>query len=168
MSTIVIDVRHAGPGDAAGIAETHDASWRHAYAGILPYKSLDAMIRRRGADWWERAIRQSTRILVLEIGGDVAGYATLGPNRVATLPFDGEIYEIYLKPEFQGVGLGAKLFLAARRELSALGMRGHVAWVLEDNFNAMRFYQNAGGDDIAEGSETFDGKPMKKIAFGWK
>ena len=167
MSTISIDIRRADPEDAAAIAHTHDASWRHAYAGLLPYRALDAMVRRRGAGWWERAIRNSTEILVLDVGGKIAGYVTLGPNRVSTLPFDGEIYEIYLLPEYQGLGFGERLFTAARRELHQRGLQGLVVWALEDNISAIRFYQNAGGRDVAEGSETFDGKNLRKIAFAW-
>ncbi len=167
MSTISIDVRRAEPLDAAAIAATHDASWRHAYAGLLPYRALDAMVRRRGTDWWERALRHSTDILVLDIGDRIVGYVTLGPNRVSTLPFEGEIYEIYLLPEYQGLGFGAKLFQAAREELIALGMKGVVVWALEDNIGATNFYLNAGGRDIAEGSEAFDGSTLKKIAFAW-
>ncbi len=167
MSTISIDVRRAEPADAAEIAATHDASWRQAYGGMLPYKALDTMVRRRGARWWERAIHHSTNILVLDIGNQIVGYATLGPNRVSTLPFDGEIYEIYLLPEYQGVGFGAKLFSAARQELKSLGMNGLVVWALEDNDTATNFYHNAGGRDIAEGSETFDGATLKKVAYAW-
>ncbi len=167
MSTISIDVRRAEPRDATAIAAAHDASWRHAYCGLLPYKALDSMVRRRNAGWWERAIRHSTDILVLEIGDKLAGYVTLGPNRVSTLPFDGEIYEIYLLPEYQGVGFGSRLFAAARRELQILGLKGLVVWALEDNANAVDFYYNAGGRDVAEGHETFDGVTLKKIAFAW-
>ena len=167
MSTITIDIRQAKTEDAAGIAETHDASWRYAYTGMLPYKSLDTMVRRRDEKWWERAIRHSTNILVLDIGDEIAGYVTLGPNRVRTLPFEGEIYELYLKPEFQGVGFGRKLFSLARQELRRLGMQGCVVWALEDNDNAVGFYINAGGRDIAEGNETFDGSALRKIAFAW-
>ncbi len=167
MSTIAIDIRRATPDDASGIAETHDTSWRHAYTGVLPHKSLDSMVRRRGVGWWERAIRHSTNILVLDIGEEIVGYVTLGPNRVSTLPFEGEIYELYLKPEYQGVGFGKKLFSLARRELARIGMKGCVVWALEENENAVRFYSNAGGRDVAEGNETFDGSLLKKIAFAW-
>ncbi len=167
MNTISIDVRRAEPEDAAGIAATHDASWRQAYCGMLPYKSLDTMVRRRGVNWWERAIRHSTNILVLDIADKIVGYVTLGPNRVRTLPFEGEIYELYLMPEYQGIGFGKKLFASARHELKNIGMSGCVVWALEDNDNAIRFYQNAGGRDVAEGNETFDGSSMKKIAFAW-
>lgn len=167
MSTVSIDIRLAGMGDAAGIADVHDVSWRHAYTGILPYRALDTMIRRRGTEWWKRALRHSTRILVVEFDDEIVGYATLGPNRVRSLPGKGEVFELYIRPEFQGVGFGRKLFLAARQELLRMGLPGCIVWALADNHNAVQFYTNAGGDDIAEDSEVFDGQRLLKIAFAW-
>lgn len=167
MSTVLLDIRPARPEDAKQIAHAHDVSWRHAYSGMLPHRALEKMIRRRGEAWWQRAISRSTIILVAEIGDQIAGYATLGPNRVEALSSEGEIYEIYLRPEYQGVGLGSRLFLGARRELQRHTLKGTVVWVLADNDNAIRFYENAGGRAIAEGHETFDGKKVLKIAYGW-
>ncbi len=167
MGTISIDIRQAEPADAQQIADVHDTSWRNAYAGILPHSALTKMIQRRGTNWWARAINRATAIQVLDIGDNLAGYVTLGPNRVTTLPFEGEIYELYLKPEYQGLGFGSRLFLSARNELKRRGISGCVVWVLEDNDPAIRFYENAGGKLIAQGSECFDGKTVAKIAYAW-
>jgi len=125
------------------------------------------MLERRNVSWWQRAIRGSTSILLLDVGGAVAGYATLGLNRARSLPQEGEIYELYLRPEYQGVGLGKKLFSEARLLLSSLGCKGSVVWCLEDNDSAMAFYHGQGGRDLAEGFELFDGKTLKKVAFAW-
>lgn len=167
MSTLVIETRRAETTDAGSISTVHETAWRQAYTGMIPHKALDTMVRRRDADWWARAIRYSTRILVLEVMDEIAGYATLGSNRISTLPQSGEVYELYLMPEYQGVGLGKRLFLAARQELARLGLTGCVVWVLEDNDPAINFYRNAGGSDIAEGSETFNGCKLGKIAFAF-
>ena len=168
MSSVLHDTRRARPADAGQIAEVHDASWRHAYNGMLPHRALDRMVRRRGAQWWERAIRRSTVILVSEVGDQIAGYATLGMNRVNSLDPDGEIYEIYMRPEYQGIGLGTGLFLNARKELHRRQLKGTIVWVLADNHSAIQFYENAGGNVIAEGFEQFDGKKVLKLAYGWK
>lgn len=37
------------------------------------------------------------------------------------MPYSGEIFEIYLLPEYQGLGFGRRLFNAARQELAAHG-----------------------------------------------
>jgi len=167
MSTLSIGVRRAEVGDAAAITAVHDGAWRQAYDGLIPARELGRMITRRGPGWWSRAIRRGTGILVLEAGGTIAGYATYGPNRARNLVQRGEVYEIYLRPEYQGVGLGTRLFLAARRELMRHGFDSMVVWALADNEGACRFYKNAGGRKVARGSERFGDTTLAKVAFAF-
>lgn len=167
MGIVAIETRRAGPQDAGEIAAVHDAAWTTAYSGMVPHKALLRMVRRRGPEWWANAIRRSTVVLVIEMAGKIAGYATLGRNRVSTLPHAGEVYELYLRPEYQGIGLGTKLFLAARGELQRRSLKGTVVWVLADNGPAISFYENAGGRAVAEGVEQFDGEKLSKLAFAW-
>ncbi|PWK76258.1 GNAT family N-acetyltransferase [Aminobacter sp. AP02] len=168
MNTLTIDIRKAEPRDADAIAEVHHEAWRGAYSGIIPHRALTTMINRRGGEWWANAIRRAATVLVIEIGGKVAGYATLGRNRARELKQQGEIYELYLRPECQGIGLGSRLFAAARQRLADHGLKGMVVWALEENENALSFYAGAGGRDIAEGVEVFDQKALKKVAFVWE
>jgi ribosomal protein S18 acetylase RimI-like enzyme len=167
MSTMSIGVRRAEVSDAEAITLVHDASWRNAYDGIIPAKELSRMIARRGPRWWDRAIRRGTGILVLEAGGAVCGYATFGANRARDLSQKGEIYELYLAPEYQGIGLGTRLFLAARRELLRAGFGTMVVWALADNEAACRFYRNAGGRRVARATERFGDSTLAKVAYGW-
>lgn len=167
MNTLTIDIRRAEPNDAAAIADVHHQSWHGAYSGIIPHKALAAMIARRGVKWWAGAIRRVAIVLVVEMGGEIVGYATLGRNRANELPQQGEIYELYILPEYQGVGLGTRLFGVARRKLADHGLKGLVVWALEDNNGALSFYESAGGFDTAEGIEVFDQKTLKKIAYTW-
>lgn len=167
MFTITAETRRAKPEDAFAISKVHEVSWKNAYSGIVPYGALARMINRRDVKWWANAIRKSTLILVIEMDKKIVGYATLGPNRVSTFPFEGEIYEIYLRPEYQGVGLGSKLFSDAVKELKRRSYKGAVVWVLSDNHPAISFYENAGGRAIANGSEHFDDKKLSKTAFAW-
>lgn len=168
MNTLTIDIRRAEPRDADAIAEVHRQAWNGAYVGIIPHKALMAMVNRRGPQWWANALRNATSILVIDIGGVIAGYATIGRSRAKQLKPEGEIYELYLRPEYQGVGLGSRLFDAARQRLTEFGLKGMVVWALEDNDNAMSFYAGAGGNDIAEGAEVFDQKALRKVAFVWE
>ena len=167
MYSITAETRRATLDDARSISSIHMASWKNAYSGMVPHAALARMINRRGLKWWEKAIRRSTVILVIEVGDEIAGYATLGPNRVNTLPFEGEVYEIYLRPEYQGIGLGMKLFADAKNELARRGYKGLVVWSLSDNAPALSFYQNAGGKAVASGFENFDDKRLEKTAFAW-
>lgn len=167
MTTLTIDIRKAEPRDAEAVACVHHEAWQNAYAGIIPHRALNSMIGRRDRAWWENAIRRAASVLVVEMGGDIVGYATIGRNRARELPQEGEIYELYLRPEYQGIGLGTRLFNAARERLAAHGLSGLVVWALEENDGALRFYEGAGGRDVAEGVEVFDTKALRKVAFVW-
>ena len=167
MSTVLIEIRRAKASDALAVAETHDESWRAAYQGIIPGRELERLVTRRGPDWWDSAIRKGSRISVLGFGDKVAGYANYGRNRARSLFYDGEIYELYLRPEYQGLGFGRRLFTSARRDLAQNGMKSMVVWALSDNEPAVEFYRSLGGKPVARSSERFGDKSLDKVAFAW-
>jgi ribosomal protein S18 acetylase RimI-like enzyme len=167
MSTVLIEIRRAKPSDAVAIAETHDEAWRAAYQGIIPGTELDKLITRRGPDWWDSAIRKGSRIALLAFGDKVAGYANYGRNRARSLFYDGEIYELYLRPEYQGLGFGRRLFTSARRDLGQSGLKSLVVWALSDNDPAVEFYRALGGKAVARSSERFGERSLDKVAYAW-
>ena len=105
MSTVLIEIRRAKACDAGAVADAHDEAWRTAYQGIIPGTELEKLINRRGPAWWESAIRKGSRIALLQFSDKIAGYANYGRNRARSLYYDGEIYELYLRPEFQGLAV---------------------------------------------------------------
>ena len=166
-NTTLIEVRRAKPSDAPAIAATHDDAWRTAYQGIIPGAELERLINRRGPDWWDSAIRKGSRIAILAFGDKVAGYANYGRNRARSLFYEGEIYELYLRPEYQGLGFGRRLFTSARRDLGQSGLKSLVVWALADNEPAVEFYRTLGGKAVARSSERFGDKSLEKVAFAW-
>src|SRR3712207_4119772 len=120
MTSLVIDVRPARSADAAELAEVYASAWREAYSGIIPAITLERMIVRRSARWW-RDVLGRRAILVLEVGGAVTGYASYGPAPGRGHPGAAEIQELYLAPEYQGIGLGHRLFTAAVKRIKARG-----------------------------------------------
>lgn len=167
MKTLTIEIRRAEPEDARAISEAHRLSWQHTYAGLIPHNPLMRMIERRGEKWWRIATRGPATLLVADVAGEIAGYATVGYNRARGLTHEGEIYELYLKPEYQGIGLGTRLFSECRSLLGSLGYRGLVAWCLEDCDLTTRFFRSHGGIDAVEGTEDFGGAALKKLGFLW-
>ncbi|WP_439572460.1 GNAT family N-acetyltransferase [Phreatobacter sp.] len=167
MKTVTTEIRLARASDAPVIAEVHDEAWRSAYRGLIPGPELEKLIARRGPAWWESAIRKGNRVALLGFGDEIAGYANYGRNRARALSYDGEVYEIYLRPQFIGLGLGRRLFKAARRDLAAHGLDSLVIWALTDNDAAMRFYRGLDGKPVARSSETFGERSLDKTAFGW-
>ncbi len=167
MVEALISVRRAKPDDASEIAAAHDAAWREAYRGLIPGRELERMLSRRGAHWWSAAIARGTRVLVLDFDESVAGYVTYGRNRWSALPYDGEIFELYLVPEFLGVGLGRRLFQAARRDLASSGLRSMVVWALALNERALGFYRHMGGLCAGSAVELFGDEARERVAFGF-
>lgn len=152
--------------DADGLAEIHRAAWRYAYAGIIPGLTLERMIARRGRGWWTRMHEHGFHARVAGGRGAVTGYATLGRGRGPT-PRTGEIYELYVRPEYHGCGVGRRLFADARRELARRGLDRLVVWALAENTVACRFYAAMGGAEYARTEDRFCGIPLAKVGFSW-
>ena len=164
----MIGIRWSTDDDSDRLAELHREAWRNAYAGIIPGLALERMLARRGGGWWRRMHGLGARALVLEFDGSIAGYATLGPSRSRDGgTARGEIYELYLRPECQGVGFGRRLFRAARDRLGAAGLKRLLVWALADNAAACRFYRAMGGRECGRSHERIGGVRLEKIGFAW-
>lgn len=142
-------VRLAVLDDAAAIARVHVASWRVAYAGLMP----DAVrlhasftVERREARWRDILARGASeeRTFVVVAGGHIAGFASTGPNRdEGADPATSELYALYLDPDAWGLGLGRTLLAEAVADLRARARSAVTLWVLEGNVKARRFYEAA-------------------------
>lgn len=161
-----IRLRPPTTSDARALSEVFARSWREAYTALLPPQHLAAMIQRRDPAWWKRATAVRRNIMIIEVGGVVAGYGSFGRARGGQRAL-GEITELYLLPNYQGVGLGEILFEACRAKLDAQGFRGLVVWALADNGRALDFYARRGGKAFGRASELIGGKMLAKVAFHW-
>ena len=160
------EVRDAAPGDATSLSGIFRESWQLAYAGIIPHPHLAAMIARRDDRYWRRTFARKPRPIVLEASGALAGYAAFGRARTQSR-YEGEIFELYLSPVYQGLGLGERLFESARVRLDEMRIRGLVVWALSDNIAACDFYERRGGRPVATVIECFGNARLEKTAFAW-
>jgi ribosomal protein S18 acetylase RimI-like enzyme len=167
MTSLVIDVRPARPADAPGLVDVYAAAWREAYAGIIPAITLQRMIARRGAGWW-REVMQKRALLVLEVGGAVAGYASFAPAAGRSHPGAAEIQELYLAPEYQGIGLGVRLFQAALKRIRSRGYVRVLVRALADNDRANCFYVRHGGRLVARTEETLGGRALPCLWYEFR
>lgn len=167
ISRSEVVVRSAKAGDALRLASVFREAWANTYQGLMPHASLQNILQRRDAAWWRSQIRTGEPILVLEVAGKLGGYATAGIAR-SRGAYQGEIYELYLIPSFQGLGLGEYLFEACRYRLDQRRLRGLIVWALADNERAIEFYERRGGRAVARVQERFGRTKLEKIALGWK
>jgi ribosomal protein S18 acetylase RimI-like enzyme len=167
MGPSLITFRSAIANDACAIAAIHDAAWRSTYQGIIPHLHLERMIARRGPRWWRDQIGRGANVSLLVFDGVPQGYATWGKAR-GTWPWPaGEIYELYVSPAFQGVGLGSRLFQTAKKALKHDGLDRLVVWALKDNEAACSFYGGLGGTVAAAVPERYGDVSLTRIAFVW-
>lgn len=163
----VVATRWSTAADSPALARVHRDAWRFAYAGVVPGPALERRIAARGPDWWRAMHERGGEALMLEFGGDVAGYATIGPSRTTAFGRRGEIYELYLDPVFIGAGFGRRLFASARRNLAARDMKPIIVWSLLGNVTGCRFYHMLGGKVVGRGRTCVSGESLEQIAFAW-
>lgn len=136
-------LRPAELGDEDAVAAVHVRSWRIGYRGLLPDEFLEQL------DPTERAARYTfgqsdgdQPFTTIAMDGDqVCGFATIGPCRDEGRAGAGELYAIYVDPDWWGQGVGRDLITAARRLLSDRGFSSAVLWMLAGNKRAERFYR---------------------------
>jgi len=165
MGELVISVRYGRPEDAAALSGVFDAAWREAYQGIIPGVALEKLLARRGPRWWRSTIGRGRPLAVLDIGQGIAGYVSYGRCRDRSLPADGEIDELYLAPEYQGVGFGTRLFKCVRNDMIDRGIKRIAVWSLTENERARGFYERLGGKVVAETTDRVAGSCLAKVAY---
>ncbi|WP_405061463.1 GNAT family N-acetyltransferase [Kribbella sp. NBC_01505] len=145
-------MRVAEPGDLLGAAEARVASWRTAFAGLVPQDFLDAMDAQAIAASWAKSIAAGrSRIHVAVVDGQVIGYAGVGPERDPQAPANtGELYALFVHPDHWGTGAGRALTDAALADLRRTGCVAVWLWVLEGNTRGRRFYARYGFTETAD------------------
>jgi ribosomal protein S18 acetylase RimI-like enzyme len=146
-----VSLRDAGPADAAAVARIQVASWRAAYAGLMPDEVLAGLSEERRREHWETLLAAGPPAFCLLAGSPPVGFVAAGTAR---LGYDGDgdgdgdghgqVYAIYVDPEHWGRGHGGALLAAAVERLRAAGSRRVTLWVLTTNLSARAFYERAG------------------------
>ena len=145
--------------DAKELGMVHSSSWKIAYKGIVPDEVLEGITAEGREAYFARVIRnKSEETAVIKAAGDICGFVTLGSSRDEDLSHEyGEIWGIYLSPEYWKQGIGSILLDWAKSELKNRGFSKISLWVLEENNRACRFYEKHGF--------VFDGT-IKRITIG--
>ena len=138
-------IRAATIDDAEAIARVHVSSWQAAYRGLLPQAFLDSMSAQRSHQTWTHILTRGAQdVRVAEATGELGGFIATGAR--ADDPSDdavGELWAIYLLPDWWGTGTGSALHQAG---IDALASRFDEAilWVLDGNARARAFYERHG------------------------
>jgi GNAT superfamily N-acetyltransferase len=156
------EYRRATLFDAGHIAETHCASWRTTYPGLLPESEIAArtdLVTRVNA-WTEILGKHQSRVWMAyndEI--PCIGFCCFGPALSTNQNIEGQVSSIYLLKSAQGLGIGRELIRRALNEMREWGYRAAFVEVLKGN-SAEIFYERVGArfshtEDFVICGETF-------------
>jgi GNAT superfamily N-acetyltransferase len=164
----VVRVRLAVAGDAEAIAGAQIASWRAAYASIVPARWLDALDEAdRAARWRDRigsaALPDSPTFVADD--GAVRGFVHTGPLRDDDIPAAGraEVYTVYVHPGAWGRGIGRTLMAAVDEFWRPTTVEELCLWVFEGNEAARAFYERLGwtADGATKVDDFGDAQPVE-------
>ncbi|MFC9997417.1 GNAT family N-acetyltransferase [Nocardia sp. NPDC127526] len=160
--------RDGAAGDAEAIAALHTASWRTAYAGIMPQDYLEGpLLEERRALWRGRLAGggASGHLIIAESGADLAGFAYLMPRADGRILIDN----LHVHPGRKRSGLGGRLLRRAF-EWAAAAHPGSVVYleVLADNAPAIAFYERHGGRRTDRRTAVFpQGFALDEYEYSW-
>lgn len=169
-SEVTRRLRQARLPDAEALAEIEVTSWQQAYVGILPGDFLSQLSRGKCFARWLRRLMNpkpgSERIWVVELGGELVGYAQSERCRDrGASPATAELTTLYLAPKAWGLGVGRALLDMVILDAEHRGAREIMLWVLEANTRARRFYKKAGFTPDARKVEHGYGAKLPQIRY---
>ena len=111
--------------------------------------TISTVSRSNRPEWpgFERAIERADvgRSLVAVAGARIIGMGFAGPPEDDQLPEGtGEVFAVYVLPDWQGRGVGRALLERLTSGLRALGYHTAILWTLRDRRATRRFYEANG------------------------
>jgi ribosomal protein S18 acetylase RimI-like enzyme len=130
-----VEVRNAGIDDVRGIQMVAQTAWEHTYRESIPKRVREMFISQVYSEYSLRHRMESDVFLVAAESGEILGFADF----MSLSETEAQLAAIYVLPEMQGRGIGARLLEAG---IGAFPPRTtFVLRVERDNVQAQRFYE---------------------------
>ncbi|WIM97284.1 GNAT family N-acetyltransferase [Actinoplanes oblitus] len=159
-------LRPADDADPFRVGALHQRSRVATYSGFISREVLEARSAESFGEWWAerwRWERETHRLTLAEVDGELAGFSYLGPSET---PEAAELYAIHVDPDHIGTGIGRALMIHALKELPSIGGDRAVLWVLTENHQARRFYERGGWHpDGATRTEPVNDVPVPQLRY---
>jgi GNAT superfamily N-acetyltransferase len=166
-----IALRRAAPRDADAIARVRIDGWRTAYRGLVPAPYLEGMRVDASTALWDKILTadpNSASVFVAARDAEVVGFAAGNKLDEPRYGLDTELTAVYLRREFQRVGIGRRLIAAVVDAQRAHGATGMIVWVLAANKPARAFYEALGAELLVEQEFQWDGMDLLEVGYGWR
>lgn len=163
-----ISFREATVSDCPAVAKVHVRSWKESFAGIVPQTFLDKMsVEKRATAFAAGFSADSYKMYVAEAPArGVVGFADFGEPRESVGAYEGELYAIYIVPEFQRRGIGERLFNLGVDYFVGGGKSSMYLLALEVSPYRL-FYEKMGGHVVGKKRVEIEGVMYDELAYGW-
>lgn len=133
-------VRKMRPEDEAEVSRLYVKSWQEGYKGLLPQEYLDGLDGWR----WNSKFTGLDGSFVVTDDEKIVGHSCARASSEEKMSGWGEVWTLYVLPEYWGRGYGTALLENAVEWLSGQGFGRIYLWALETNLRARRFYESRG------------------------
>ncbi|MCW1927695.1 GNAT family N-acetyltransferase [Bhargavaea beijingensis] len=146
--------------DIETVRQIAAVSYDDTYEGLLPEDVQESFLARAYASPMMMKRLEKTTMLIAEHEGRPVGFANF--TRVDE-DGDAELTDMYLLPDYKGMGFGTALLEAGISTLED----GHQLFVYVDSRNegARLFYEKQGFELLEEFDELFEGFPTTTVQY---
>jgi ribosomal protein S18 acetylase RimI-like enzyme len=169
----VFHIREANHNDVAGMAKVRVETWQATYQGIVPDDFLAGLSIQSTSERWQKVFWENRKpdvaVFVAENErNDIVGIAICGPEENQDPIYHGEIYGLYVLPEYHNQGIGSGLVAACVQHfIQQLNVGTMLIWVIAEN-PYRRFYESLGGRLVREKTKEIGGKMILEVGYGWE
>lgn len=164
----LVEIRTGTKDDAEQVATLHTASWRKAYARLLPQDFLDGPLAEQHRTLWKDRLdapaSSSCLLLAVADGAALRGFIYLTPQPNGRVLVDN----LHAHPAHVGTGVGHRLLHRGFAWAAAHYPGQDVCLnVLSGNARAIAFYERQGGRRVGEHVLTFRGSEIPELEYVW-
>ncbi|MBS1705662.1 MAG: GNAT family N-acetyltransferase [Armatimonadetes bacterium] len=158
-----MEFRQGSEGEAQQIADCIASGWRAGYQGILPAEVLDNLDTAKWAENIARRIGEGREYWVACEGDAIVGMAS-----VLMEGTEQTLGSLYVRGEFQALGVGRMLVGVIARALAARSDEPLWVSVMTANTRGRAFYEKLGAIWVRSGSYPISGVDYSTERFCWR
>jgi GNAT superfamily N-acetyltransferase len=162
--------REATTADATPVAEVLVSSWKQSFVGVVPDAFLNGLTVARQSERLRARLSgrdNSYRMFVAELtDGRMVGFADTGKPR-DVVAYGAELYSIFLLHDFQGKGIGGRLFRMVKHFVLEQGKTSMYLRALEQS-PYRPFYEKMGGRVIDHIRVQLENIEVDAVLYGWE
>lgn len=148
-------IRIATNEDVKNLAILKQKVWDETYRGIYSDDIIDNFNYEKTEENFRSLINnEKISFYVVESNGELVGYMDVGIPIRKFDNYEQEIGLLYLRKDFQKMGIGKELFVLGYNEIKNNGYNKFFISCNKYNTNARKFYEKMGGQLVAEDDDN--------------